>query len=102
MISYMTWYHIKLKYKLVAITFDSYEHKNIAHNILNNIFLISLRYGSDSGKGATWHPSKGFHLLRGEAISWHYVMATLDAIYMIQQDQKTMTRTAMRARTLNY
>lgn len=29
-------------------------------------------------------------------------MAVLDALYMIQQDQKTMTRTAMHARTLKY
>ena len=29
-------------------------------------------------------------------------MGVLDALYMIQQDQKTMTRTAMHARTLKH
>eukprot|EP00596_Hydrurales_sp_CCMP1899_P002357 CAMPEP_0119036640 /NCGR_PEP_ID=MMETSP1177-20130426/4488_1 /TAXON_ID=2985 /ORGANISM="Ochromonas sp, Strain CCMP1899" /LENGTH=265 /DNA_ID=CAMNT_0006996807 /DNA_START=719 /DNA_END=1513 /DNA_ORIENTATION=- len=45
-------------------------------------------YGSSNGKGAAWHPPVGFHLLRGEAISWLYTLALLDAIYMIEKEQE--------------
>jgi hypothetical protein len=48
-------------------------------------FLIS--YGS--GNGANWHPSAGFHLLRGEFIAWTYSLALYDAIDMVIEDSKT-------------
>lgn len=63
------------------------------------IYTCFPRFGSDNNKGASWHPSRAFHLLRGEAISWHYVMALLDAIYMIEEDQETMTKKQMHERT---
>ena len=50
--------------------------------------LIHISYGSDDGKGAAWHPTRGFHLLRGEAISWIYTLVLLDAIFMIQDEQE--------------
>ena len=46
-------------------------------------------YGSDDGRGANWHPTRAFHMLRGEAISWLYTLALLDAIYMVEADTKT-------------
>lgn len=46
-------------------------------------------YGSDEGTGAGWHPSRAFHMLRGEAISWLYTLTLLDAIYMVDEDLKS-------------
>ena len=37
-------------------------------------------YGSDDGGGANWHPTRAFHMLRGEFISWLYTLALLDGI----------------------
>lgn len=38
------------------------------------------------GKGARWHPTRGFHLLRGEFIAWNHALPMLDAIYMVKED----------------
>jgi len=46
-------------------------------------------YGSDNGHGAAWHPTRGFHMLRGEAIAWLYTMTLLDSIYMMEDALKT-------------
>ena len=54
-----------------------------------SVTLFNNSYGSDDGKGAAWHPTRGFHLLRGEAISWIYTLVLLDAIFMIQDEQET-------------
>lgn len=35
-----------------------------------------------------WHPSIGFHLLRGEVLAYNYVMTILDSIYMLEADLK--------------
>eukprot|EP01035_Chromulina_nebulosa_P021157 gene21157-27412_t len=43
-------------------------------------------YGSDNGNGANWHPTRAFHMLRGEAITWLYTLALLDGIYMVESD----------------
>jgi hypothetical protein len=45
-------------------------------------------YGSDSGNGANWHPTRGFHMLRGEAITWLYTMALLEGLYEYEEDIK--------------
>jgi hypothetical protein len=42
-------------------------------------------YGSDNGKGANWHPTRAFHMLRGEAIAWLYTLALLDGIYELEE-----------------
>ena len=47
------------------------------------------RYDNPSGRGAGHHPTKAFHMWRGEAISYIHVLAMLDAIYMIEEDIKT-------------
>ena len=47
-------------------------------------------YGSDSGGGANWHPTRGFHMLRGEAISWLYTLALLDGIMELQGATESM------------
>jgi hypothetical protein len=44
-------------------------------------------YGT--GRGAAHHPTRAFHMLRGEAIAWLYAMALLDAIFMLEKDLKT-------------
>lgn len=47
-------------------------------------------YGAtESTKGANWHPTRGFHMLRGEAISWLYALILLDSINMVEKDQKS-------------
>jgi hypothetical protein len=47
----------------------------------------AAKYGA--GKGANWHPSAGFHMLRGEAITWLWALTLLDALYMLEDDSKT-------------
>ena len=46
-------------------------------------------YGA--GAGAKWHPSRAFHMLRGEAITWLYTMMLLDAMLMVESDMKNNT-----------
>jgi hypothetical protein len=48
----------------------------------------AAEYGNGEG-GAAWHPPRAFHMLRGEAITWIYTLALLDAVYMIQGDIET-------------
>ncbi|RYG59418.1 hypothetical protein EON64_20250, partial [archaeon] len=43
-------------------------------------------YGQPSGKGAGWHPTRAFHMLRGEALAWLYGLVLFDAVFMLQQD----------------
>mmetsp|Transcript_1648 Transcript_1648/g.2635 ORF Transcript_1648/g.2635 Transcript_1648/m.2635 type:complete len:589 (+) Transcript_1648:1216-2982(+) len=43
----------------------------------------AAEYGSGKN-GAKWHPSRAFHLLRGEAIAWLYTMILLDSVYMLE------------------
>ena len=44
----------------------------------------AAEYGMGGGKAH--HPTRAFHMLRGEAIAWLYAMAALDAIYMLEED----------------
>ena len=44
------------------------------------------------GGGRAHHPTAAFHLLRGEAISWLYCMAMLDAIYEMEKDLRTTSK----------
>lgn len=43
-------------------------------------------YGSDSGKGANWHPTRAFHMLRGEAIAWLHSLILLECTYILEKD----------------
>ena len=44
-------------------------------------------YGRYSaGRGASHHPTRAGHMLRGEAIVWVYALSILDAVYMLEQD----------------
>lgn len=36
-----------------------------------------------------WHPSVGFHMLRGEVLAYNYLAAIIDAINMMQGDLKS-------------
>jgi len=47
-------------------------------------------YGA--GAGRSWHPPAGMHLLRAEVLAYNYVNIVLDAIYMIEDDLKTMSK----------
>lgn len=50
------------------------------------------RFGQAGGRGKSWHPPAGMHLVRGESIVYNYVMAIIDAIYMMKNDLKTASR----------
>lgn len=45
-------------------------------------------YGKEDKRGANWHPSRAFHMLRGEAMTWIYTMALLDGLYEVQKVMK--------------
>jgi hypothetical protein len=47
-------------------------------------------YGS-GGNGANWHPSRAFHMLRGEMIVWLYSLIFYDMIDMVVEDLKSFT-----------
>ena len=46
------------------------------------------RFDNPNGGGAGHHPSKAFHMWRGEAIVWLHALTILDAIYTIEDDVK--------------
>jgi hypothetical protein len=48
-----------------------------------------------AGSGAKWHPTRAFHMLRGEMIAWVYGLPLLDALYMLQKDTLSSTREAL-------
>jgi hypothetical protein len=52
------------------------------------------------GSGAAHHPTRAFHMLRGEAIAWLYTLAALDAVYMLETDLKTATPIELSSRYL--
>jgi hypothetical protein len=57
------------------------------HCLLRFMTKDATEYGS--GKpGAKWHPTRAFHMLRGEALAWLYALAMLDSVYMIVEDLK--------------
>jgi len=41
-------------------------------------------YGKEDGHGANWHPTRAFHMLRGEAITWLYTLALLEGLNDLQ------------------
>ena len=52
-------------------------------------------YGSESGIGRNWHPTKGIHLLRGELLAYNYAHILLDAIDLVETDRRTKSAAAM-------
>ncbi len=50
------------------------------------------RYGSLDGRGANWHPTRAFHMLRGEAIVWIFSLIIHEMLTMYQQDLLTKSR----------
>jgi hypothetical protein len=43
-------------------------------------------FGKEDHSGANWHPTRAFHMLRGEAIAWLYTLALLDGIFELERD----------------
>lgn len=43
-------------------------------------------FGKEDKHGANWHPTRAFHMLRGEAIAWLYTLALLDGIFELEHD----------------
>lgn len=54
-------------------------------------------YSRDGGHGKNWHPSAGMHKLRGEALAYNYLNILMDAVYMMEEDLKTMDTAAASA-----
>lgn len=46
----------------------------------------AARFDNPRGGGARHHPSKAFHMWRGEEIVWLHALTMLDAIFMIEKD----------------
>lgn len=55
-----------------------------------------MLYSYGSGKGAPWHPSAAFHMLRGEMIAWYYALIFYDAITMIEYDLESKNRDVLK------
>jgi hypothetical protein len=51
-------------------------------------------YGMGGGKAH--HPTRAFHMLRGEAIAWLYAMIALDAAYMLEVDMLKSSKDALK------
>lgn len=47
--------------------------------------LEASYYGSDNHKGANWHPTRAFHMLRGEALAWIYALIMLEAVQGVHE-----------------
>ncbi len=58
--------------------------------------LPTFRYGSDTGKGADWHPTRAFHMLRGEAIAWLYGLVLFETVHMVEKALKTTSADKLR------
>lgn len=43
-------------------------------------------FGKEDKHGANWHPTRAFHMLRGEAIAWLYTLALLDGLFELEKD----------------
>lgn len=54
------------------------------------------RYGSDSGQGANWHPTRAFHMLRGEAIAWIMGLVLLETVREVEEQLSGRTPEALR------
>ena len=50
-----------------------------------------------AGHGAPHHPPRGMHMQRGEFIAFNYLHIFLDAINMLEEDLKTITRGGLAA-----
>jgi hypothetical protein len=58
-------------------------------------FFTIDRYGSLDGRGAAWHPTRAFHMLRGEAIVWIFSLIMYETLSMYEQDALTKTKKEM-------
>ena len=80
----------------ILYTLKLYELYNYIHIYIHtNLTLTTpnyplppytLRYDNPTHKGARHHPTKAFHLWRGESIVYIHALAILDAIFMIEGD----------------
>lgn len=52
----------------------------------------ALVFGSASGHGANWHPSRPIHMYRGEILAFAYGLILFDALEMVMADSKTMSK----------
>jgi hypothetical protein len=49
-------------------------------------FMTSEAAEYGAGKGANWHPTRGFHMLRGEAITFGHGLALLGAMHHVKAE----------------
>ena len=43
-------------------------------------------FGKEDHAKANWHPTRAFHMLRGEAIAWLYTLALMDSLLELQDE----------------
>lgn len=63
--------------------------------------IVITRYGSDNGKGANWHPTRAFHMLRGEAIAWIFSLVMLETVQMVESGLKVKSQADLLKGTVN-
>ena len=62
----------------------------------SRFFSTALKkYDSPNGGGARHHPTKGFHLWRGESVAYLHALTILDAIFMIEKDLKASSASTL-------
>ena len=57
---------------------------------------LNCSYGSDNQQGANWHPTRAFHMLRGEAIAWIFGLVLLETVHELQTQLSSKSVEAMR------
>ena len=75
---------------ITVTTFITSPHQECALKFMRKEASV---YGN--GHGAAHHPTRAFHMLRGEALAWLYAMALLDSVYMLQEDLKTKSKSVL-------
>jgi len=71
------------------IEYDGKTNKaaaDIGNKCGNMKFMTNEAGVYGSGKGARWHPTRGFHMLRGEFLAYDHLMPMLDAMYMVKKE----------------
>lgn len=73
----------------------TYDLQKLYYDLFSIINICS-RYGSDNGQGANWHPTRAFHMLRGEAIAWIFGLVMLETINEVTNELNSKSRESLR------
>ncbi|KAJ1408060.1 hypothetical protein B484DRAFT_201056 [Ochromonadaceae sp. CCMP2298] len=70
---------------LSPIPHSTFHHSHLPHS-----------YGSDNKQGANWHPTRAFHMLRGESIAWIFALVLLEAVEALETALPGRSRESLR------